>query len=126
MNKNIEPGKTLWYLRDGMGYLWLALIKRKKTFRRLVVASGRRGERGFQVYPRACGGTLILTVTSPSTLGLSPRVRGNLHLELSDISAVRSIPANLHLVRGNPRACRWDRDPAVRAIGSIPARAGKP
>ena len=31
MNKNIEPGKTLWYLRDGMVYLWLALIKRKKT-----------------------------------------------------------------------------------------------
>ena len=31
MNKNIEPGKTLWYLCDGVGYLWLALTKRKKT-----------------------------------------------------------------------------------------------
>ena len=139
MNKNIEPGKTLWYLRDGMGYLWLALIKRKKTFRRLVVASGRRGERGFQVYPRACGGTLILTVTSPSTLGLSPRVRGNLHLELSDISAVRSIPAcageppsrtqRYQCGKVYPRACGGTAGTVIcpaDATGSIPARAGEP
>ena len=72
MNKNIEPGKTLWYLRDGIVYLWLCFSQEKEnglgnlqgvlalapdipvsdrqffwyavfSFRRLVVASGHRG-----------------------------------------------------------------------------------
>ena len=30
-----------------------------------------------RVYPRVCGGTLVATAASPSTCGLSPRVRGN-------------------------------------------------
>ena len=33
MNKNIEPGKTLWYLRDGMGYLKVALTAKSKRTR---------------------------------------------------------------------------------------------
>ena len=33
MNKNIEPGKTLYYLREGMGYLWLALTAKSKRTR---------------------------------------------------------------------------------------------
>ena len=51
-----------------------------------------------EVYPRACGGTLIRLTRPTSRLGLSPRVRGNLE-------AGR---------RHHP--CR----------GSIPARAGEP
>ena len=33
MNKNIEPGKTLWNLRDGMGYLKVALTAESKRTR---------------------------------------------------------------------------------------------
>ena len=33
MNKNIEPGKTLWYLRDGMEYLKVALTAESKGTR---------------------------------------------------------------------------------------------
>ena len=33
MNKNIEPGKTLWRLREGVGYLWLALTAKSKGTR---------------------------------------------------------------------------------------------
>ena len=34
-----------------------------------------------QVYPRACGGTLILDLAGNSHEGLSPRLRGNQNLE---------------------------------------------
>ena len=30
-----------------------------------------------RVYPRACGGTILASVTASSATGLSPRVRGN-------------------------------------------------
>ncbi len=50
------------------------------------------------VYPRACGGTIIIEQDAPGHQGLSPRVRGN-----------RS-------------GCQCGR----RASGSIPARAGEP
>ena len=33
MNKNIEPGKTLWYLRDGVEYLKVALTAKSKGTR---------------------------------------------------------------------------------------------
>ena len=33
MNKNIEPGKTLWDLREGVGYLWVALTAKSKGTR---------------------------------------------------------------------------------------------
>ena len=33
MNKNIEPGKTLWSLRDGMAYLKVALTAKSKGTR---------------------------------------------------------------------------------------------
>ena len=51
-----------------------------------------------RVYPRACGGTRTTAWTTPSTCGLSPRVRGNLR-------------------------CKT---PPKREVGSIPARAGEP
>ena len=50
------------------------------------------------VYPRACGGTLIVLLSAERLCGLSPRVRGN----------------RGHQVQGDPRP------------GSIPARAGEP
>ena len=57
----------------------------------------RPGRRG-RVYPRACGGTLVVQGVAQSTAGLSPRVRGN------------------HRAGGVP----------VVGVGSIPARAGEP
>ena len=59
----------------------------------------RTGCPGLQwVYPRACGGTLIIVALTTAIRGLSPRVRGNHHL----------------------------RKPYPRCRGSIPARAGEP
>ena len=54
--------------------------------------------RGHRVYPRVCGGTVIITCRPANALGLSPRVRGN--------------PPQ----PGRPRQCG----------GSIPACAGEP
>ena len=51
-----------------------------------------------EVYPRVCGGTITPTVTTQSSTGLSPRVRGN------------------------PESCGTAR----RLTGSIPACAGEP
>ena len=36
-----------------------------------------RGRPGTAVYPRVCGGTALTTLDTVSTMGLSPRVRGN-------------------------------------------------
>ena len=33
MNKKTEPGKTLWNLPDGVGYLWVALTAQSKRTR---------------------------------------------------------------------------------------------
>ena len=64
------------------------------------------GEPGFrsrrpkreQVYPRVCGGTLVMSAAALARWGLSPRVRGN------------------HILRGTDAAVKW----------SIPACAGEP
>ena len=45
------------------------------------------------VYPRACGGTRVSTVTSLSPYGLSPRVRGNQELLAQGSGSHGSIPA---------------------------------
>ena len=45
------------------------------------------------VYPRVCGGTRLLLVSSSSSSGLSPRVRGNRRLVPPDAGYVGSIPA---------------------------------
>ena len=46
-----------------------------------------------EVYPRVCGGTLMLTLTSPHDAGLSPRVRGNRGAVAAAVIVLRSIPA---------------------------------
>ena len=76
-----------------------------------------------EVYPRACGGTMYQTMYPGVTVGLSPRVRGNLlHRTFTD-SKGRSIPAragepNTHwptlmIAWVYPRACGGT-DPWVR------------
>ena len=46
-----------------------------------------------RVYPRGCGGTDYCHLLSPSGVGLSPRVRGNLRLRLGPDEVPGSIPA---------------------------------
>ena len=45
------------------------------------------------VYPRVCGGTLLLAFHQQLIEGLSPRVRGNLHACFNGACFQRSIPA---------------------------------
>ena len=45
------------------------------------------------VYPRGCGGTVVVSKVTPVTRGLSPRVRGNLMIEALAFDQQRSIPA---------------------------------
>ncbi len=45
------------------------------------------------VYPRVCGGTTSMAVSTLSKQGLSPRVRGNLRLSVFFCSGLGSIPA---------------------------------
>ena len=56
----------------------------------------RRGlgtETPIWVYPRVCGGTAAIGVARISSIGLSPRVRGNHSVEPSGRQPARSIPA---------------------------------
>ena len=53
-----------------------------------------------KVYPRVCGGTDCGDCERCQDCGLSPRVRGNLLLPLTDLVYVRSIPA----CAGEPRS----------------------
>ncbi len=46
-----------------------------------------------QVYPRVCGGTLTAGFHTDGIAGLSPRVRGNLDIDLDLATIMRSIPA---------------------------------
>ena len=48
---------------------------------------------GCAVYPRACGGTATYQRDKPVSLGLSPRLRGNLGQEWLGGVGRRSIPA---------------------------------
>ena len=93
----------------------------------------------IRVYPRACGGTTSRRSPTRPSLGLSPRVRGNLVIVPRPVTIVGSIPARAgepsrrrrvscpnpvypRRVRGNRRGA-----PARRSgSGSIPARAGEP
>ena len=66
------------------------------------------------VYPRACGGTKLMSYPSNGDQGLSPRVRGNL-LHPPGVSDIRgSIPARA----GEPRAC-----PCARCTFGVYPRA---
>ena len=49
--------------------------------------------RTWRVYPRVCGGTLSMSISTPITTGLSPRVRGNPSMLTSLLSLAGSIPA---------------------------------
>ena len=99
--------------------------------------STRRGIRG--VYPRVCGGTHTSGSMIMTTMGLSPRVRGNQggHDRLQHVP--RSIPAcagepifRLGAFPAGPvypRVCGGTRRPPGqqhRPVGSIPACAGEP
>ena len=67
------------------------------------------------VYPRECGGTVVVSTIGDTTTGLSPRVRGNPLLLLPHVHSDRSIPASAGeplpdhvlppLVRVYPREC---------------------
>ena len=48
---------------------------------------------GGEVYPRVCGGTTERAVFVGDTMGLSPRVRGNLYAMADVVLEHRSIPA---------------------------------
>ena len=68
------------------------------------------------VYPRACGGTLVVQGVAQSTAGLSPRVRGNHRAGGVPVVGVGSIPARA----GEPLLCKgWLSQPPVypRACG---------
>ena len=99
----------------------------------------RRTRCKSRVYPRVCGGTFLPARRWLRRVGLSPRVRGNLHqiafiaVEPGSIPACagepscvpRSRPIGPGLsprVRGNPS----DHLQAIVTKGSIPACAGEP
>ena len=79
-----------------------------------------RTEIGFQagVYPRACGGTFMALTMIIGCTGLSPRVRGNLIPQQSNVVWDGSIPARA----GNRQIAGG----STTQRGSIPARAGEP
>ena len=69
----------------------------------------------YSVYPRACGGTPVTRTARPSPRGLSPRVRGNHHVQAREGAQLGSIPARagepftvccrILIARVYPRAC---------------------
>ena len=71
-----------------------------------------------RVYPRVCGGTGHIRYAAATVMGLSPRVRGNLHLRGLILRPLGSIPA----CAGEPRRSITD----WSGRGSIPACAGEP
>ena len=83
-----------------------------------------------RVYPRACGGTQNVPVSGGYNHGLSPRLRGNLHIGNGPRAILRSIPAlagepKLQSIcwahrRVYPRACGG----TFEAKGIPPAMAG--
>ena len=68
------------------------------------------------VYPRACGGTVLLHVASPADYGLSPRMRGNLAPALVAFGLEGSIPAHAG-EPGHPRRRGDHRRVYPRACG---------
>ena len=99
----------------------------------------KRGSARNAVYPRACGGTRQKVLYQPQQIGLSPRLRGNLHALHVEAPHVGSIPAlagepldaNVGFIDGrglSPRL-RGNQDAAFSAhvaTRSIPALAGEP
>ena len=96
------------------------------------------GHSGIRVYPRACGGTVLVLAPDVGKTGLSPRVRGNQGKFVQLVDYEGSIPARAgepfsnagicNPIQVYPRACGGTRI-IVEASGrrrSIPARAGEP
>ncbi len=92
-----------------------------------------------RVYPRVCGGTLNLVLLSASTIGLSPRVRGNPRSNTRACGRNRSIPACAgepatphprHDLGGvYPRVCGGTTNAALRSVpkwGLSPRVRGNP
>ena len=81
------------------------------------------------VYPRVCGGTVVIDDVEPGWHGLSPRVRGNRHTGPSRAPDVRSIPAcagepddgipTSRDVKVYPRVCGGTSCPAHRREASM-------
>ena len=77
--------------------------------------NGRGAASPMPVYPRACGATCTPSSSICRWNGLSPRMRGNRHIQDMDIARGRSIPAHAgqprrrvsrrRRVRVYPRAC---------------------
>ena len=81
---------------------------------------GTRPVHARKVYPRVCGGTPHPRPQSPGTLGLSPRVRGNLVYRNARHVRTRSIPA----CAGEPwatTATRWTAAVYPRVCGGTPS-----
>ena len=55
-----------------------------------------------RVYPRVCGGTPASVQSVSSSVGLSPRVRGNRHERAVGGGSERSIPASIPACAGEP------------------------
>ena len=102
-----------------------------------VVLACRTG----RVYPRVCGGTVIVHCIGIPNNGLSPRVRGNLHAQGHADHFRRSIPACAgepsypllavfdHVPAVYPRVCGgtfMHQGGGVQSGRSIPACAGEP
>ena len=64
----------------------------------------------MQVYPRVCGGTILLGGAAEYGDGLSPRVRGNLESSPNCSALTRSIPA----CAGEPRG--WATWPTLHTV----------
>ena len=69
-----------------------------------------RCQRTRGVYPRVCGGTRCGAVRSPGVSGLSPRVRGNQHLQ----RAARQRPGSIPACAGEPG--RWAGCPSMTRV----------
>ena len=74
------------------------ILKRLNIKRSIPACAGEpvvapRLIRGFEVYPRLCGGTIFRKQMRPTANGLSPPVRGNLSLADLPAAARGSIPA---------------------------------
>ena len=87
------------------------------------------------VYPRVCGATTRIIISSTVPPNLSPRVRGNLTALVPTSAYIRSIPACagqpmpfLYLIpyRGSIHACAGPLERDQEHLRSIPACAGQP
>ena len=75
----------------------------------------RPGPHPTGVYPRACGGTIQITIATEGERGLSPRMRGNPGIFSDSFAELGSIPAHageplffllsVSISRVYPRAC---------------------